>query len=101
MKSVSVEISDSTYESLFGCGIADEAAMSLLLSAAITNYLHEVAGWFNPPSYPLRETGKSLCSPVSSIPLQYNDLGVGITTAYEAVVIIENQLFRLGPNGRA
>jgi acetolactate decarboxylase len=101
MKTLTVEIPDSTYESLIGGHIADDAAMSLLVSSAVTNYLHGAAGWINAPSYQLRETGRSSSAPISSIPLQYNDLGVGVTATRDKVVIIENRLFRFEPQGRA
>src|ERR1700694_5488414 len=101
MKSLTIEIPDSTYESLLGGCIADEAAMSHLVSTAVANYLYEDADWFGAPSYPLREPGISRCAPISSIPLQYSDLGVGITATREPVVIIENHFYRLEPHGGA
>jgi len=101
MKSLAVEIPESTYESLLGGCIADEAAMSHLVATAVVNYLHKDGEWLGAPSYPLPEVGRYGYTPISSIPLQYNDLGVAITAARELVVIIENHSYRLGPHGEA
>jgi acetolactate decarboxylase len=101
MKSLTIEVPDSTYESLLGGCAADEVAMGHLASAAVAKYLHEDAEWFGLPSYPPRDTGIPKSAPLSSIPLQYGDLGVGITAVRERVVIMENHLYRLGPHGLA
>jgi len=99
MKTLTVDVSNSTYDSLLGAGVSDRAAMNLLVETAIATYVRGDASWTGIPSYPLRETMNHAVKSVSALSINYNDLGFGITANGETVLFIENRIFRVSSEG--
>jgi len=101
MKSIAIEISDSTYHKIRCLGSTDVGSINRIAAAALADYLHGDVGWLGAASYPLRKSGQSTHISISAFTLQLQELGIGMTPPGAPVVILDGHLYRIGANGTA
>jgi acetolactate decarboxylase len=101
MKSIAIEISDSTYHKIRCLGSTDVGSVNRIAAAALADYLHGDVGWLGAASYPLRKSGQSTHIPMSAFTLYLQELGIGMTPPGAPVVILDGHLYRIGANGTA
>jgi alpha-acetolactate decarboxylase len=100
MKSISIEISDSTYERISSLAPTETDSINRLVAAALSDYLYGDPGWLGAASYPLFDNQQPTHVPISTFNLHLLDLGIGITAEHALAVIVDGDIYPIGANGR-
>jgi alpha-acetolactate decarboxylase len=100
MKSISIEISESTYQRISSLATTETGSINRIVAAAVADYLYGDPGWLGAASYPLFENQQPTYVPISTFNLNLIDLGIGITAEHALAVIVDGHIYPIGTNGR-